>query len=126
MIVVGIILVQFMRPRPSWLPAFNSVSAHLSLTEVHLRVLGHELFEYVLLVLLVTGGLALPLHLLVVHHLLDHAARLAVELGQFRVLGHDLRRVDLGRRRHYVCPPVRPAGLGQVNRDLFGVVGFRG
>lgn len=88
-------------------------------------MLGHELFQYVLLLLFVAGRFSLSLHLLVVHHLFDHAPRLAVQLGQFRVLGDDFCGVDLGSRSHHVSPPVRTSRLGQVDGDLFGAVGFR-
>jgi len=65
---------------------------------------------------------ARPAHLLlplIVHHLADHAARLAVQVAEFTVLGHDFRRVDPGRRGDDVRPPFQLVGLVQVQRDLF-------
>ena len=78
----------------------------------------HELLERIILLLFLTSRFPLPLHLLVVHHLLDHAAGLAVQVAQLGVLGLDLGHVDLGRRRHHVRPPFRLVLLVQVDRDL--------
>lgn len=69
----------------------------------------------------------MPLHLLVVHHLLHHTPRLAVQLRQLAVLRRDLGRVDLGRGRDDVGPPVRAGGFGEVDGDFFtGRCGFEG
>lgn len=104
----------------------SSTSTDLSPTKIHLGMLLHELFQQILLFLLVTAGLPLPLHLLVVHHLLDHPARLAVEFRQLGVFGLDLGHVDCGGGRHDVRPPVGAAGFGQVDVDGFGGVGVVG
>lgn len=82
-------------------------------------MLTHELLEYVLLLLLLAVRLPLPLHLLIIHHLLDHAPRLAIQVAQLAVLRCDLRGVDFGRVGYDVCPPVRPGRLLQVNADVF-------
>lgn len=82
-------------------------------------MLFHEFLQQVLFLGLVAGGFPLPLHLLVVHHLLHHAPGLAVQVAEFRVLRHDLGGVDLGRRCHYVGPPVAPRCFGQRHHDFF-------
>lgn len=97
-------------------------STHLGLTKVHLGMFSHKLFQNILLILFVTGRFALPLHLLIVHHLFHHPPRLAIEFRQLRVFRHDLGGVDLGRGRYNVRPPVRPARLGQVDGDLLAAV----
>ena len=71
-------------------------SAHLCVAEVHLGMLLHKLLEHFLLLLLLTRRLPLSLHLLVVHHLLDHAPRLTVKITELAVLRYDLGCVDLG------------------------------
>jgi hypothetical protein len=81
-------------------------STHLRLTKIHLRMLLHELSQHILLLLIIARRLPLPLHLLIVHHLLHHPPRLAVQITQLRVFRHDFRGVDLGCRRDDVRPPV--------------------
>ncbi|KAK5631590.1 hypothetical protein RRF57_007304 [Xylaria bambusicola] len=65
-----------------------------------------EFLEDVSLLLVIRGREAHLLLALVVHHLLDHAARLAVEVGQLAVLGLDLGDVDLGGACDDVGPPL--------------------
>jgi hypothetical protein len=79
----------------------------------------HKLLQQLVLFGLITRRLALPLHLLVVHHLLDHPSCLAVEFRQLAVFRLNLGRVDLWRRGDDVSPPVRASGLGEVDRDFF-------
>mmetsp|Transcript_48404 Transcript_48404/g.148916 ORF Transcript_48404/g.148916 Transcript_48404/m.148916 type:complete len:237 (+) Transcript_48404:135-845(+) len=88
-------------------------SANLGLGEVHLRVLLHEALEHVLLVLLVGGGQPGRLLPLIVHHLLDGLARLAVEVGELRVLRLHLLRVNLGVAHKEAVPPLHPVHLCQ-------------
>jgi hypothetical protein len=88
-------------------------------------MLRHEFLQHVLLLLLVGGRFPLPLHLLVVHHLLDHASGLAVQVAQLGVLGRDFLDVDLGRRRHDVWPPVRVGRLCERDYQVFGLGGGR-
>jgi hypothetical protein len=82
-------------------------------------VLAHKLLQHILFLLLLAGRLALPLHLLVEHHLLDHAARLAVEVAELGVLRLDLGDVDGGRGRDDVRPPLRFVLLVEVDGDFF-------
>ena len=79
----------------------------------------HEFLQHVLLLLFLAGRLPLALHLLIIHHLLDHASRLAVEIAEFRVLGLDLGDVDLGGGGDDVCPPLRLVLFVQVDGDFF-------
>ena len=79
----------------------------------------HKLLQQLVLLTLITRRLPLPLHLLVVHHLLHHPPRLAVQLRQLAVLWRDLGRVDLGRGGDDVGPPVRAGGFGEVDGDFF-------
>jgi hypothetical protein len=94
-------------------------STHLGVGKVHLGVLLLELGQDVELLLLVARGLAGLLLALVEHHLLDHAARLSVEVTQLAVLGLDLAGVDLGRRGDDVRPPLHLVGLFEVHLDVF-------
>lgn len=48
---------------------------------------------------------------LVIHHLLNHTPRLAVQVTQLRVLGHDLLYVDLGRAGNDMRPPLHLVDL---------------
>ena len=89
-------------------------------------MLFHELRQHILLLLLITTGLPLALHLLIIHHLLDHAARLAVQLRQLRVLRLDFLHVDLGCGRDDVGPPRRARGFGERDDDFFAAVRKRG
>lgn len=82
-----------------------------------------ELLQNLHLPLLVARRLAHLLLPLVVHHLLDHGARLAVQVAERRRLGHDLGHVDLGRRRHDVRPPLHLVDLVQVDGDFLACGG---
>ena len=55
-----------------------------------------ELLQEVLLLLLITSGLASLLLALVIHHLLDHGAGLAVQVAELTVLWLDLGCVNGG------------------------------
>lgn len=81
-------------------------------------MLSHKLLEQILLLLLIAGGLVHLLLALVVHHLLDHAAGLAVKVAELAVLGLDLGRVDLGGRSHDVGPPFHLVGLVEVDAEF--------
>ena len=91
-------------------------SADLSFGEIHLRVLLHELFEHVLLALLVRRRKAGRLLALVIHHLLDGLARVAVQIGELRILGLHLPYWGEGvvREQHWVCRLV--VGLWVIDR----------
>ena len=83
-----------------------------------------ELTQQLLLLQLITTRLPHLLLPLIKHHLLDHPARLAIQIAQLRALGRDLRDVDLGRRRYHVFPPLHLIHLVQVQlEDL--VAGWR-
>lgn len=92
---------------------------HFRLAEVHLRVLLHELLQHVLFLLFLTCRLPLPFHLLIIHHLLDHASRLTIQIAQFRVLRLDLCNIYLGCGCHNVCPPFGFVLLVKVDGDFF-------
>lgn len=79
----------------------------------------HKLLQHILLLLLVAGRLAHFLLALVVHHLLNHCARLAVQIAQLAVLGLNLGRVDLGRRGDDVRPPLHLVRLVEVDGQFF-------
>jgi len=83
-----------------------------------------ELRQQLGLPLLLARGQAGLLLALVVHHLLDHAARLAVEVAEARVLGLDARHVDGGRGGDDVRPPLELVGLVEV--DVEGLEGRGG
>ena len=96
-------------------------SAHLCLAEIHLWMLLHEVLKHVLFLLLFTRRLPLPLHLLIIHHFLDHAPRLSIQVAQLRVLRLDFRDVNLGRRCHYMRPPFGLVLFVKVYGDLFAI-----
>lgn len=85
-----------------------------------------KLLQNIPLLLLITRQ---PTHLLlplIIHHLLDHRPRLAIQLTQRRILRRNLRNVDLRRTRHNMRPPLHLVHLVQVNRDfLAGRFGCR-
>mmetsp|Transcript_5548 Transcript_5548/g.12094 ORF Transcript_5548/g.12094 Transcript_5548/m.12094 type:complete len:349 (-) Transcript_5548:261-1307(-) len=90
-------------------------SAHLRLAEVHLGMLLHELFEHVLLGLLLARGQPSSLLPLIEHHLLDRLARVAVQVGELGVLGLHLLRVDLGVAHNHAAPPLHLVHFRQVD-----------
>lgn len=77
-----------------------------------------ELVQNIQLLLLVTRGLASLLLPLVEHHLLDHAASLAVQVAELTVLGLDLRSVDFGGRGDDMGPPLELVHFVEVNGDF--------
>lgn len=88
-------------------------------------MLGLKLLEQIHLPLLITRRLPALLLPLVVHHLLDHGARLAIEVAERGILRRDLRHVDLGRAGHDVRPPLHLVDLVEVDGDFFaGARGF--
>ena len=72
------------------------------------------------LLLLLTARLPSLLLPLIVHHLLDHAAGLAVQIAQLAVLGRDFADVDARRARDDVLPPFQLVGFGELDAELFG------
>lgn len=67
-----------------------------------------------------------PAHLLlplVVHHLLDHSARLAVQVAERGRLGDNLAHVDLWCGCHDVRPPFHLVDLVEVDVDLLACTG---
>lgn len=85
-----------------------------------------ELLQDIRLLLVIRRRQPLLLLALVVHHLLDHAPGLAVELAQLRVLGLDLGHVDFWGGRYHVRPPLKLVLLVQVDLDGLGAVGRGG
>lgn len=63
------------------------------------------LHEIRLLLLIATHAPRLLLAL-IIHHLLNHTPRLAIEVAQFRVLRTDLSHVDSWRTGHDMRPPI--------------------
>ena len=90
---------------PSIFLILNPLLIHLRLTKIHLRMLLHKLLQHILFLLLITRWLALFLLALIIHHLLDHASRLPIQISQFAILGLDLGNIDFGGGRYDVCPP---------------------
>lgn len=81
--------------------------------------LTHELLQHVLLLLLIAALATRLLLALVIHHLLDHTAGLAVQVAELAVLGRDLGRVDLGCGRHDVRPPFHLVAFVEVDAQFF-------
>jgi hypothetical protein len=79
----------------------------------------HEFLQHILFLLLIARRLPLPLHLLIIHHLLHHTPRLAVQIRQLAVFRDYFRDVDLGCGCDDVRPPVRAGGFGEGERDGF-------
>ena len=78
-----------------------------------------ELLQNIPLPLLITSQPAHLLLALIIHHLLDHRSRLAIEIAQTRVLRLDFRHVDLRRARYNMCPPFHLVDFVQVDGDFF-------
>lgn len=92
---------------------------HLRITEIHLRMLLLELLQHIHLLAIVTRRQAHLLLALIVHHLLDHAPRLAVQIPQLAVLGLDLRRVEVvGRVGRDGRPPLHLVRLVEMDADV--------
>lgn len=98
----------------------------LGVAKVHLGVLLLELCQDIELLLFIRGGQALLLLALVEHHLLDHAASLAVEVGELGVGGLDLGNVDLGSVGDDVRPPLHLVDFVEVDLDGLGAVAVGG
>ena len=92
-------------------------SVDLSLAKVHLGMLVLKFLENVHLLLVIRARQPLLLLTLVVHHLLHHTARLAVEVRQLGRVGRDLGNIDLGCVLDDVRPPLHLVDLVQVDLD---------
>lgn len=99
---------------------------NLGFAEIHFGMLLLEFLENVGLLLFLARGLAEFLLTLVEHHLLDHAACLAVQVTQLAVVGLDLGHIDLGGRSHDVRPPLHLIDLVQMYVDGLGAAWRRG
>jgi hypothetical protein len=95
-----------------------SPSAHLNITKIHLRMLRLELAHNLRFLLLVAARLASLFLPLIVHHLLDHPSRLAVQVTELAVFGRNLADVDPRRRRHDVLPPFHLVRLRELDAQL--------
>lgn len=83
-----------------------------------------KLLQHIHLLRLLARRLPHLLLPLIIHHLLHHAPRLAVQVTQLRVLGRDLRGVkEIGRVGGDGGPPLRFIRFVEVDGDLFGGVG---
>ena len=78
-----------------------------------------KLGQHLPLLFLIAGRFPHLLLALIIHHLLDHTPRLAVQIAQLRVLRCDLGDVNLGRVRHDVRPPLHLIDFVEMDRDLF-------
>jgi hypothetical protein len=102
-----------------------ALSTHLRLTKIHLRMLLHEFLQHILFLLVLARRLPLPLHLLVIHHLLHHASCFPVQIAQLRVFRLDFRDVDFWGGGDYVGPPFGFVLFVEVDGDFFaGGCGF--
>ena len=72
----------------------------------YLAITADSLFHDVLFLLVIAGGQSHLLLPLVVHHLLDHAARLTVQVRELGGLRLHLARVDLRVRLDQPAPPL--------------------
>lgn len=83
-----------------------------------------ELLQHLHLALLLARRLPHLLLPLIIHHLLDHAPRLAVQVPQLRVLGLDLGRVEeVGRVGRDGRPPLLLGRFVEVDGDFFAARG---
>lgn len=80
-----------------------------------------KLPQHLISLRLITRRQPLLLLPLIVHHLLNHTPRLAVQITQLAILRFDLRSVYLGRIRHDVSPPLHLIGLVEVNGNFLPV-----
>jgi hypothetical protein len=96
----------------------SSSSAHLHITKIHLRMLRLELPHNLRLLLLIAARLASLLLPLIVHHLLDHPSRLAVQVTELAVFGRNLADVNARRRSHDVLPPFHLVRLRELDAQL--------
>lgn len=63
-----------------------------------------------------------PAHLLlplIIHHLLDHGPRLAIQIAQLGRLRRDLAHINLGRGRHNMRPPFYLVDFVEVQGNFF-------
>jgi hypothetical protein len=82
-----------------------------------------ELLHNILLLLLIAvrlPGLLLPL---IIHHLLDHPARLTIQIAQLAVFRRNLADVDARGAGHDVLPPLHLVGLGELDAEFLGAGG---
>lgn len=96
---------------------------HLGVAKVHLGMLLLEFLENIGLLLFIAGWQAGLLLALVKHHLLDHAACLAVQIRQFRRLWCDFGYINLGCIGDNVCPPLHLVDFVKVDLEGLGAVG---
>jgi hypothetical protein len=82
-----------------------------------------ELLQHIHLLLIITARQSCLLLTLVIHHLLHHTPRLAVQVAQAAILGRDLGGVDLGCRRDDVRPPFHLVGLVEVDGEFLARAG---
>lgn len=97
------------------------ILAQLCIREVHLRMLCLELLQHFQLLLLITRRLSHLLLPLIIHHLLHHGPRLAVQVAELAALRLDLGGVDLGGTGDDMCPPLHLVDLVEMDADLLAV-----
>lgn len=94
-------------------------SIDLSLAKIHLRMLRLELAQQILLLLIIASGQTSLLLSLIVHHFLDHASCLAVQVGEVGGLGGYFGDVDARSGGDDVSPPFHFVRFVEV--DLNGL-----
>jgi hypothetical protein len=77
-----------------------------------------ELLKHFHLLLVIACWLAHLLLPLVVHHLLHHASRLAIQIAKFAILWCDLSSIDLGCRCDDMWPPLHLVDFVEVDIEL--------
>lgn len=81
-------------------------------------MLSLELLQQIHLPLLVTAGTTHLLLSLIIHHLLDHGASLAIQIAQTGVLGRNLGDIDFGSSSHNMRPPFDLVHLIEMDADF--------
>jgi hypothetical protein len=82
-----------------------------------------EVLQHIQLLRLIARRLPQLLLSLIIHHLLDHAPRLAVQIPQLTTLRRDLRNIDLRRPDYHMRPPFHLVDLVEVDVDCLRAVG---
>jgi hypothetical protein len=82
-----------------------------------------ELPHNILLLLLITVRLPRLLLPLIIHHLLDHPACLAIQIAKLAVFRRYLADVDARGAGHDVLPPLHLVGLRELDAEFLGAGG---
>lgn len=96
------------------LTAFILYLAHFGVTKVQLWVRAFEGLQHVQFLLLITGRLPHLLLPLIIHHLLNHTSRLAIQISQLAILRLDFRDIYLRRGSNDMFPPLHLVHLVEM------------